>query len=137
MNLWTGHRVFLARTRQRAGDFQAFLRLVPDHYRGWHVALLLDANPSHTAAGSTRLAAHLGVEFLWLPKRSPQLNPLESLWGEAKDVIGANRQYATIDQQVQRFITYLMAFTDDAALATSGLLSGNFWLRKTLCKKFC
>ena len=56
LNVRTGTRVLLARERQRAGDFQAFLELVHDRYRGWHVALLLDEDPSHTAAGSTALA---------------------------------------------------------------------------------
>src|SRR5205085_7154715 len=46
LNLRTGSRLLLARERQRAADFQAFLRLVQDHYRGWHVALLLDEDPS-------------------------------------------------------------------------------------------
>jgi hypothetical protein len=137
MNLWTGHRLFLVRERQRAGDFQEFLRLVHGRYRGWHPALLLDEDPSHTAAGSVRLAGDYGIELLWLPKRSPQLNPLDTLWGQAKDVISANRQRATIEGLVERFIEYLQAFSDDAALATSGVYSGDFWLMKALCKKYC
>src|SRR5438309_8854394 len=40
MNLLTGTRLLLSREYQRAGDFQAFLRVVHHHYRGWHVALL-------------------------------------------------------------------------------------------------
>jgi hypothetical protein len=52
MNLRTGHRLLLPRERQRAGDFQAFLRVVHGSYRGWHVAMVLDEDPSHTAKGS-------------------------------------------------------------------------------------
>jgi hypothetical protein len=137
MNLWTGRRLFLAREHQRAGDFQAFLQLVGDRYRGWHVTLLLDEDPSHTAAGSVRLATDFGFELLWLPKRSPQLNPLDTLWGQAKDVISANKQYATIDEQVERFIGHLLGLTDDESLETAGVHSGDFWLTKALCKKFC
>lgn len=137
MNLWTGHRLFLAREHQRAGDFQAFLRLVSDHYRGWYVTLLLDEDPSHTAVSSVRLAAEFGVELLWLPKRSPQLNPLDTLWGQAKDIISANKQYATIDDQVERFIGHLLGLTNNESLQTSGVHSGDFWLTKALCKKFC
>jgi hypothetical protein len=51
LNLTTGRRLFLPREHQRAADFQAFLRLVGSHYRGWYVALLLDEDPSHTARG--------------------------------------------------------------------------------------
>src|SRR5207302_8678670 len=52
INVHTGMRVLLARERQRAGDFQAFLSLLGGRYRGWEVALLLDEDPSHTAQGS-------------------------------------------------------------------------------------
>jgi len=137
LNLWTGHRLFLARERQRAGDFQEFLRLIHGHYRGWHVALLLDANSCHTAAGSLRLAARLGFALLWLPKRSPRLNPMDTLWGQGKDVISANQQYATMEGQVQQFVEHLQALRNDEALDTAGVHSGDFWLTKVLCKKFC
>jgi hypothetical protein len=73
MNLRTGTRLFLARQHQRQEDFQAFLHLVHEHYRGWHVALLLDENPSHKATRSQRLASDLNIQLLWLPKRSPEL----------------------------------------------------------------
>ena len=137
LNLRTGNRLLLARERQRAGDFQAFLRLVHDHYRAWHVALLLDEDPSHTAKGSVALADKLAIELLWLPKRSPKLNPMDTLWGQGKDKISANKQYATIDQQVSRFINYLQSLSNTMALHTAGVLSGNFWLAGVLSKNFC
>jgi hypothetical protein len=92
LNLRTGHRLFLDRESQRAGDFQAFLRWIQGHYRGWNIALLLDEDPSHTAQGSETLAEELKIELLWLPKRSPKLNPVDHLWGDAKDEVSANRQ---------------------------------------------
>jgi DDE superfamily endonuclease len=92
MNVRTAHRLFLVRENQRAVDFQAFLRLVHQHYRGWHAALLLDEDSSHTAGSSEALAAELDIQTIWLPKRSPKLNPLDHLWGDAKDEISANKQ---------------------------------------------
>ena len=92
MNLRTGHRLFLARERQRAVDFQAFLRVVHHCYRGWHVAMLLDEDSSHTAKGSVELAGWFDIEPLWLPKRCPQLNPMDTLWGQGKDVVSADKQ---------------------------------------------
>jgi hypothetical protein len=136
MNLWTGHRLFLSRERQRAGDFQAFLQLVHQHYWGWYVALLVDEDPSHTALGSERLARRYNIELVWLPKRCPKLNPMDTLWGQAKDEICANKQYATIDQQVERFLGYLRALSNSEALLTSGVLSEHFWLKNVLCKTF-
>jgi hypothetical protein len=132
MNLRTGRRLLLPREHQRAGDFQAFLRVVHYYYRGWHVAMLLDEDPSHTAAGSVELADWFDIELLWLPKRSPKLNPMDTLWGQGKDVISANRQYATIDEQVGRFVTYLESLSAWEALHTAGVYSKGFWLKSVL-----
>jgi DDE superfamily endonuclease len=126
MNLWNGTRLLLAREHRWAEDVQAFLKLIQDHYRGWQVALRLDEDPSHTAVGSLRLAGWYDIELLWLPKRCPELNPMDALWGQGKDVISANKQYATIDDQIQRFLTYLQAFSGEAALHTAGVLSKDF-----------
>jgi DDE superfamily endonuclease len=137
MNLRTGYRLFLPRERQRAADFQAFLRVLHDRYRGWQVALLLDEDSSHTALGSVRLADWLDIELLWLPKRAPQLNPLDTLWGQGKDIISASKQYGSIEEQVDRFLTFLKSLSNQEALHTSGVLSPNFWLKRVLSKNFC
>jgi len=132
MNLRTGRRFFLARERQRAEDFQAFLRLLHDRYRGWQVALLLDEDPSHTAKGSVQLAEGFNMELLSLPKRVPELNPMDTLWGQAKDVVSADKQYASLDEQVDRFIRHLESLTPEDALHTAGVLSDDFWLHDVL-----
>jgi hypothetical protein len=132
MNLRNGRRLFLPRDRQRAADFQAFLRVVHHHYRGWHVALLLDEDPSHTAKGSVALAGGFGIELLWLPKRCPKLNPMDTLWGQAKDVVSADKQYATLNEQVDRFIHYLESLSALQALNTAGVFSEDFWLGSAL-----
>jgi len=137
MNLRTGYRLFLPRERQRAADFQAFLAEVHDRYRGWQVAMLLDEGPSHTAKGSVRLADEMGIELLWLPKRAPELNPMDTLWGQAKDIISASKQYASIEEQVARFLAHLERLSNQEALHTSGALSADFWLNRALSNNFC
>jgi hypothetical protein len=130
MNLRTGTRLFLPREKGRSGDFRAFLDEVRWRYRGWHVALLLDEDPCHTAKASLR--ATEGMTLLWLPNRAPKLNPMDTLWGQGNDVISANKQYTTIDEQVDRFLDYLEGLTNQEAQHTSGVLSKKFWLRKAL-----
>lgn len=132
MDLRTGHRLLLPRAHQRAADSQAFLRVVHGSYRGGHVAMVLDEDPSHAAEGSVRLADALGIELLWLPKRAPQLNPMDTLWGQAKDVVSADKQYATLDEQVERFIGYLESRSPGWALKTAGVYSDDFWLGNAL-----
>ena len=135
MNLLTGTRVLLPQPKGRAANFQAFLGEVRRRYRGWHVAMLLDEDPSHTAKGSLRAAE--GMTLMWLPKRAPELNPMDTLWGQAKDVVAANKQYATIDDQVDRFLNHLLGMSGREALHTSGVLSDDFWLKAVLSKHFC
>ena len=136
MNLATGHRLFQVQRHQRAYDFQAFLLQIRRRYRGWKVTLLLDSDSSHTGKTSQTLAAQLGIQLLWLPKRAPELNPMDTLWGQGKDVISANKQYTNIDQQAELFITHLISLSNREALKTSGLLSAYFWLRRVFSKTF-
>jgi hypothetical protein len=62
---------------------------------------------------------------------------MDPLWGQAKDVLRAHKQYATIDDQVGRFRSYLSALSNVEALITAGVHSGNFWLTDALCNYFC
>jgi hypothetical protein len=132
MNLRTGTRLFVPRAKGRSADFQALLVEVRSAYRGWHVALLLDEDPCHTAQASLRQAE--GMTLLWLPKRSPKLNPMDTLWGQGKDVISADEQYPSIEEQVMRFLGYLRSMSNGEALHTSGVLSEGFWLADVLSK---
>jgi hypothetical protein len=84
---------------------------------------------SHTAHASVRLAGWFGIEMITLPKRAPQLNPMDTLWGQGKDVISVNKQYASIDEQVRRFVEHLEGLSNEEALHTSGVLAEDFWLK--------
>jgi hypothetical protein len=128
LNIMTGHRLFLSTRRQRAIEFQQFLRRVHWHYRGWRVAMVLDEDSSHTAKASQELAAELSIQLQWLPVRAPELNPLERLWQDAKKRLCVNRQYASIEEQAERFTADLAGLPPQEALIKSGVLSGNFWL---------
>jgi hypothetical protein len=125
----SGHLLLLVRERHQAPDFQAFLRLIRHQYRGWHPVLVLDQHPSHTAGSTQALARALGIEHLWLPARSPELNPMDTLWGKAKDQLASNRQYDDIDDQADSFMELLQDRPDQELLRLSGLLSGSHWLR--------
>jgi len=128
INIDTGHRLFLVRRRQKGEDFRAFLTAIRSHYRGWHVALLLDEDSSHTAAGSRELAAERGIRLIWLPKRCPELNGMDHLWGHGKDHVCANRQYPGIDEEAERFVDYLRGLSNREALRQAGILAEDFWL---------
>lgn len=137
VNLHTGRLVVLCRVQQRAPDFCAFLHEVRRRHRGRHIALLLDGDSSHTARASQQLAVKLGISLLWLPARSPHLNPMDHLWRDVKQNVAANRQDASIDLLVGRAIRHLQHLPRRAVLHKGGVLSPRFWLRSALSKYFC
>jgi hypothetical protein len=83
----------------RGDDFRAFLEWIHSLYRSWHIALLLDEDRSTGAARN----CPLGETSVSLQDR--QLNPLTRCVSQGKDAIKANKQYATIDEQVDRSAT--------------------------------
>jgi len=129
INIVTGQRLFLVRRQQRGLDFEDFLEEVRWYYRGRELVLLVDEDSSHTAADSQNAADDLEIELLWLPKRSPHLNPMDHLWRDGKGVMSANHQYASIDAQAERFIGYLSGLSAYEALNKAGMFSDDCWLK--------
>jgi len=129
LNIRTGGRVLLARRSGRGPDFEDFLDLVRGHYRGRPVVLLVDEDRSHTAEDSRDTAEDLGIELVWLPKRSPHLNPMDHLWRHGKERMSGNYQYASVEAQADAVIDYLVSLSRTDALRKAGVLSKRFWLR--------
>jgi hypothetical protein len=53
------------------------------------LVLLLDEDPTHTAAGSRRLAGRSGTELIWLLNRATRFNPIDLPRRHGKDEVGA------------------------------------------------
>jgi transposase len=128
LNPRTGTRLLLKRVRNRAEDFQAFLRHVRSRYRRWDIVMVLDRASAHTAKATQKLAEELRITFEWLPTACPELNPKELLWRHGKDQVSANRVYGKLDDQADAFINHLLELSNREALRTAGVLSYNFWL---------
>lgn len=129
LHLRTGQALFLDQSRRRIQEFQEFLDFLHWHYRTWPVALLLDENSIHTAPESQSLAEDWDIQLLWLPKRSPHLNPMDHLWRHGKAAMCANRQHASLDQQTISFTAYLQNLSATQRLSKAGVLSNCFWLQ--------
>jgi hypothetical protein len=76
------------------------------------------------------------VDFQAFPKRCPELNPIESLWGQGKDVVSANHQYGTVDEHAKRFIDYVNSLPNEQILQLTGMRSPHFWLNRIVSKNF-
>lgn len=135
INLRSGREVLEVHHRQRAQDFSSFLREIRRHYPAQPIVLLLDEDSSHTAHASQRLAADLYIQLLWLPKRCPELNPMDHLWRSVKRDVCANQQDTNVDLTTARVLRYLRQLTPRIALVKAGARSARFWLRRALSNR--
>jgi hypothetical protein len=130
LNPRTGHRLVLARPRERQEDFQAFLLYLRRCYPGRPLWLLLDQASCHSAVKSQALAQRLDITLVWLPTQCPELNLVDHLWKDLKRLIAANRQFATIDDEAEQCMQWLLGLSPRQALRKAGALSKNFWLKE-------
>ena len=85
--------------------------------------LIQDGAGFHLPDGHARLPAN--VRVLTLPAYSPELNPVEKLWDQIKDVL-CNRAFGSIGQLRAVITTWLASFWSDARRAFA--LIGRGWL---------
>jgi transposase len=128
LHLRTGRMLCLDQEHKRTEEFLEFLEFIRWHYRVGPMALLLDENSIHTAEEAQSLAEDLDIRLLWLPNRSPHLNPLDHLWGHGKGAVCANWQQSSIEIQVSQFIDYYHALSTSDLLRKAGMSSPEFWL---------
>ena len=133
LNPRTGHRIVLRWRSETGSGARAFLTEIRRRYRGAPMIwLLLDQGPAHTAAPTRRLAAELGVEFVWLPRQWPELNAMDQLWRELKRLVAANRQATSIEELAQQAEDWVLGLRPQKALQKAGVLSPRFWLKNLL-----
>ena len=69
------------------------------------------------------------IEIAWLRFRSPELNPCEDLWRLLKGVIAASRANASLEEEAERAVAWLVGLTNEKRLHCCGLQSSQFlWL---------
>jgi transposase InsO family protein len=134
LNGRTAHRIILRWPSETSPGARAFLTEIRRRYRGAPtIWLLLDQGPAHTAAPTRRLAAELGIEFVWLPRPWPEGNAMDQLWREwKKRLVAANRQAASIEDLAQQAEDWVLGLGPQEALRQAGILSPRFWLKSLL-----
>ena len=92
LNIQTGQWHYSIYNKARSGEFIAFLSDLLSAYTGQFIYLILDNGSIHHSKETQRwLSLHPRIQLLYLPKRSPQLNPVEKIWWACKDAVAANR----------------------------------------------
>lgn len=129
LNVQTGELVRVVQERSRTDDSQAFVETLGQVRPDVPKLLIWDNAPPHHPKRVQEAATAAKIEIVWLPFRSPELNPCEDLWRLLKAVIAANRAYASLEEEAERAVTWLDGLTNDERLRCCGLKSSQFqWL---------
>ena len=125
LNPLTGAFVYELLERHNGQAFLTFLEKLVATYPGQAIHLILDNARYHNChLVQEWLNLHPQVHPVWLPKRSPQLNPVEDLWRWLKPAIAANRTHHDLEPLRQACRAELNALTPEQALRKAGLLGG-------------
>ena len=120
LNLHTGQWHYSIFHKARSGEFIIFLRELLHSYPGQFIYLILDNGSIHHSVETQKwLSLHPRIQLLYLPKRSPQLNPVEKVWWACKDAVASNRylSMARLKQACHDFFADVSA--DDLLRLTS------------------
>lgn len=129
MNAATGELVTTVRERCRTADVLAAVEALGVVRPESPKLLIWDNAPPHHPTRVREVAAAAEITIAFLPFRSPELMPLEELWRGLKQVVAANRCYASLDDLVARALAWLDGMTDDERRRRCGLESSKFhWL---------
>jgi hypothetical protein len=102
----TGDRFFLEWPYLNAEMFQLFVDAFAQAFPDSLNLLLLDNSGAHTAH---KLTIPENVRLVYLPPYCPELNPIERVWRDLKDVL-AWLQFPTLDVQQDYIATLLRAY---------------------------
>ncbi len=82
-----GKEVVEFKENSRIADFKGFLRKVMDKNPAKYVLVFADKFATHMAKDVIEFAKSMGITFVFLPKYSPNLNPLEFIWKSIRRII--------------------------------------------------
>jgi transposase len=92
LNIRTGEWHYSIFDRACSSQFISFLGGLLNAYPDCPIYIILDnSSIHHSQETQDWLALHPRIQLLPLPKRSPQMNPVEKIWWKCKDVVASNR----------------------------------------------
>jgi transposase len=130
INVASGDVHLLVTPQWTQREHQHFLSLIRAHWRGWQVIVFEDRAGQHTAGGSIWRANACGFEIRWLPRATPELNAMDTLWKHVKHDALGDRPTESIERSAALACEHIMAMRPRDRLRQAGILSGNFWLTK-------
>jgi len=104
----------------------AFLKHVADQHPQDYIVMVVDGVPSHR---SKDLRVPENMALVRLPAYSPELNPVERLWGEVRGKDFANRVFDSLDASMAQAARGLKRLEDSPTSPCS--LTGWEWILKS------
>jgi transposase len=112
----TGERFFLELPYLNAEMFQLFVDAFAQAFPDSLNLLLLDNSGAHTAQ---RLTLPANVRLVFLPPYCPELNPIERVWRDLKDML-AWLQFASLEVQQDYVATLLKSYEPPTLQSLTG-----------------
>jgi len=84
-----GNDVTMVSDRAKAQDMVSFLELIRKENPDRNICIVLDNARIHHASSVKQKAEEFGIEFIYLPPYSPDLNPIEFGWKDLKREISS------------------------------------------------
>jgi transposase len=112
----TGERFFLELPYLNAEGFQIFVNAFAEAFPDSLNLLLLDNSGAHTAQ---RLTLPANVCLVFLPPYGPELNPIERVWRDLKDML-AWLHFSNLEVQQDYLATLLRAYEAATLQALTG-----------------
>ena len=129
LNVETGEQVFVTRDRGRGEDVIAFVEVLGAIRPLFPKLLIWDNAAPHKPKLVQAALAERNITVVWLPFRSPELNPIEDLWRHLKLVVAANRVFENVTLLSEAAVTWLTTLGPVGRKRAAALLSTKFqWL---------
>lgn len=124
LNPIDGEVIFQIADRKNSGSFIGFLELLLKTFPVLDIYLVVDNATYHRSKMVKEwLVKNSKIHLIYLPPKSPQLNPVEHLWRWLKGEVAANRTYMDLEPLRRGCIETLSSLTPDDALRIAGLKS--------------
>ncbi len=110
-----------------ADAMSLFLEEISSRYPDDYILMVMDGAPCHRA-GILKIPDNIKLHHL--PPYSPQLNPVENLWGEIREKWFANSVFRSMEAVTDQLIDALNDFESDHIRITK--LSQFPWIKKAI-----
>jgi transposase len=117
LNLQTGQEIVMRSPIMKGATSVLFLHKLVLAYPNQHILLLWDRAPwHHGPAIRDFLAAHPNLEIFYFPPGSPDLNPQEHVWKEAREHVSHNHTVNKLATLADQFEDHLSTQTFPCSL---------------------